>query len=230
MSFDFWEWAPALLALVYVFLLWLLWLLIQHLKQKRERERREASYADRRTPQHKRDEIPQNASDDDRKFYKDFAATADYLNMLYEETDFSFENTGKLEPSGYTDDAEREIKIWHGQLPSGSITIGCRHHGSPELAVGRVKFKLSLVNARFMSGNEVFSLATEVSRMVAVDEEDQKQVWLQIGILHRMVDAMWRTGEESTTTLDVDFVFVGRPPDWFFEHMQKRLQMHRERR
>jgi hypothetical protein len=225
MNFTFWQLA-SIVALVAIYFVWReletlrTQLGAQDLKPKKDRWK--AFNADRRTPRHKPDQIPQNASDGELRFYRDFAGTADYLNMLYEGSPFSFENTGKLEQNSFGSNAAREIKIWHGQLPSGNIEISCGDYSEEQRHLFKVRVKLSLVNSRFMSGHEVHGLAIEVSRIVAGDEEDQKEIWAQIGILRTMVDAMWRTGEGSILTPFVDFEFAGLPPEWFLRQMEQR--------
>jgi hypothetical protein len=219
MGLGFWQWLTLMAVLMAAVLWWELETLRRQLGAqdlKPLKKRMKAFEGPRRTPQHKPDRIPPDARKDDFRFYRDFAGAADYLNDLYADSQFSFENTGTLEASGLgSEGVERRIQIYHGQLPSGDIEISCINYAKADRLPFDVRVRLSLTNARFLEGYTVYNLAHSVSTIVSAPGDDGVRPSPDLNILKTMVDAMWRTGKGSILTPFVEFEFRGQPPDWF---------------
>ena len=144
-------------------------------------------------PNHAQDEISEHADDDARRFYNDFAGVAHYLNHLYEDTPWSFENSGQLETQYGESGAEREIIIRYNQQRTGSIDMSCVHYGHESF--GDVRIDLSLINCRIFDGYEVFGLARSVTSIVT--DTDEERLESEKNILWAAIDSMWQLGDES---------------------------------
>ena len=166
-------------------------------------------------PVHKPDRVPGGAGPDDRRFYRDFALVADYLNEIYKEGSWSFENTGRLKMAnhGSENGTEREILIRFNQQKTGTIRLSCSHYRREHPR--DIRANLILVNGRVFGGREVFQLAQSVGDIVT-EEADILQA-SNINIMRAMIDTMWQVGEEAPGNPELNVTFTGKA-EWFLKH------------
>lgn len=161
-------------------------------------------------PKHKPDEVSEYASEADRRFYRDFAPVADYLNNTYEDGPWGFQNNGKLETS-LGSSVEREIEIWYNQNITGWIKVSCIDYGHERYSQS-IRVELNLINARIYEGFEVMGLAMTIAQVVIGTAEESQEA--KASIQNAMIAAMWQIGPDVFGNPEIEFSATGKA-EWF---------------
>lgn len=161
-------------------------------------------------PRHKPDQVSEYADEHERRFYRDFAPVADYLNRVYEDRPWSFENTGRLESKGFDTNAEREIEIRYNQQKTGTIKLSCIEYGHERF--GDIRADLSLLNGRTFGAYEVLGLAQTIGQIVTDTPDERSKS--QTNVMFAMINAMWQVGDEAIGNPEVELSFEGKA-DWY---------------
>ncbi len=165
-------------------------------------------------PKHKPDEGFEHGNADENRFYQDFSRVADYLNLVYEDTPWSFENTGRLETGfGSEFGASREIVVRHNQQLTGFIKLTCIDYGDESFNDVSVRF--DLLNGRIFDGLEVFGMAKTLGEIVQ-NSSEKRAAEIDTNILILMIDAMWKLGEEAHGNPEIKFTFSGKA-EWYLK-------------
>ncbi len=183
------------------------------------RKWKKAISAPKLKPKHVSDIVDvQNASASDRLFYRDFAPVADVLNQWLKDESWSFQNTGRLEISGFGSErgVEREIQIFYNQQPTGTIKLSCIDYGNPHYS-NKIYVELNLVNSRTFSGNEVYHLANSCAELVC-DSQEQLQL-ARTTITSQMVNVAWQVGKQAFGNPELVFQFSGNA-SWFLSKVK----------
>ncbi|HUQ36939.1 MAG TPA: hypothetical protein VM144_11245 [Aestuariivirga sp.] len=186
---------------------------IDHLAPRRSWQKRVRGL--RHKPKHKPDQVPIHADVDDRRFYTDLYPVADYLNQVYGDSPWSFENNGRLNCKGFDSNAEREIEVWYNQQKTGKIKLSCISYGHERY--GGITAQLHLTNGRLFAGNEVVGLAQTVGQIVTGTPEEDRAI--KASILTAMVDAMWQQGDEANVNPELELSFEGKAGWYLREYL-----------
>lgn len=165
-------------------------------------------------PNHKPIQMSEYGDEDDLRFYRDFSRVADYLNELYNDEPWSFENTGRGDIANYGSEngTEFEIQIRYNQQITGEIRMSCIHYLADR--PHNIRVELNLTNSRIFNSYRVFGLAKSVSEVVSDEERFQET---EIKILAAMNECVWQIGEEANGNPDLEISFRGRA-EWFLKH------------
>ena len=157
----------------------------------------------RHTPRHSPDQVSDRADEHDRRFYRDTSRIADWLNDLYADTPWAFENTGRLEAAlGSETGSEREIVGWYNGVQTCWIKLSTTSYEPRHHQPVRVDFEL--INGRMYGGREVLGLAQSVAGLVCATPEELCEARDQIH--SAMIDAMWQLGGEfGNPQLEIHF-------------------------
>jgi hypothetical protein len=169
----------------------------------------------RRQPNCQPDEVPSLADERDTLFFQRTSKMADWLNSLYSETPWSFENTGRLEASlGSENGAERLIQVWYNQQRTGRIYMSTFHRPrkGPTINV-----KLDLANSRMFDGSDVAQLGMSLAYLVCDTREEVQNAHDQIQ--SSMINAMWQVNREFGNP-ELVFSFNGQLTD-LLAHYEK---------
>ena len=170
-------------------------------------------------PKHKPDQVSEYADEDDRRFYRDFAPVADYLNHVYEDSPWSFENSGRLETRVF-EASEREIEIRYNQQKTGWIKLSSIHYGDEHF--GDINAEFSLINGRTFGGNEVFGLAQTIGRIVTDTPDERRKN--KTNTMAAMINVMWQVGEESIGNPEIELSFEGKAEWYLTVYLPKHAQ------
>ena len=163
-------------------------------------------------PKHKPDEVSEYASESDSRFYRDFAPVADYLNNIYLDEPWTFQNNGELETSfGFSDGVERNIDIWYNQQFTGEIKVSCIDYGHERYSQP-IRVDLNLINARIYEGFEVMGLAMTIAQVVIGTAEERQEA--KASIQNAMIAAMWQIGPDVFGNPEIEFSATGKA-EWF---------------
>lgn len=174
----------------------------------------------RYVPKHKPDQVSEYADEDDRRFYRDFAPVADYLNHVYEDSPWSFENTGRLESKGFETNAEREIEIRYNQQKTGWIKLSSIDYGHERF--GDISAELSLINGRTFGGYEVYRLAQTIGRIVTDTPDERREN--KTNTMAAMINVMWQVGEEAIGNPEIELSFEGKAEWYLTVYLPKHAQ------
>ncbi|HUQ35199.1 MAG TPA: hypothetical protein VM144_02360 [Aestuariivirga sp.] len=173
----------------------------------------------RYVPKHQPDQVSEYADEDDRRFYRDFAPVADYLNLVYGDSPWSFENTGRLESKGFETDAEREIEIRYNQQKTGTIKLSCGQYGNERF--GDIRADLNLLNGRTFGGYEVLGLAQTIGQIVTSTPDERRENKTNTALA--MINSMWQVGEETTGNPEVELSFEGKASWYLSEYLPRHV-------
>ena len=178
------------------------------------RKWKKAINAPKLKPKHVGDIVDvRNASASDLLFYQDFASVADILNQWLKDEPWSFQNTGRLEISGFgsKNGVEREIQVFYNQQPTVIIKLSCIDYGNAHYS-NKIYIELNLVNSRKFSGDEVYHLASSCAEIVS---DSQEQLHLaRTTITSQMVNVAWQVGREAFGNPELEVQFSGSAR-WF---------------
>lgn len=160
----------------------------------------------RYVPKYIPDQVPSRADKRDIAFYRDTADITKYLNAIYSETPWAFQDTGKLDGGlGSEKGAEREIEVWHNQVKTAWISLSSRGYGQGELS--HVFVYLDLINGRIFDGHEIHGLAQTVASLVCNTTDELRAA--ETSIHRTMIDAIWQIGGAFGNP-SIEFRFMGR--------------------
>lgn len=165
-------------------------------------------------PRYKPKRLPEKDPEELREYdlanIREFAGVDDWLNQLYTDSAWSFQDTGILKQEDLHGGAYREIEIRYNQQVTGWIKVirpRWNLSGTEPVIV-----ELDLINARQFHGSDVYGLALTLSEIVHPAEEDttsSREV-----ILMMMVRLMWQVGEETIVNPDFKVSFKGTGEWW----------------
>jgi hypothetical protein len=143
----------------------------------------------RHVPQHKPDKVSQYADEHDLRFYRDTAGIADWLNDLYADTPWSFENTGELD-CALSGTSEREIHGWYNEVQTCWLTVSTRSYKPDRNRQVTVEFEL--INGRAYPGLDVAVLCMEMAGLLGRNADHLRDARDQVQTV--MLAAMWQLG------------------------------------
>jgi hypothetical protein len=155
---------------------------------------------------HKQDaEIELQGADElDRAFLSDFWGVADYLNAIYANDPWSFENSGRVEAGLGT--ASREIEIRYNEQVTGFIKISSiKNFEFP------VRLKIELLNARHFDCYEIMGIA-ETAAFLVCDVDEIQRVRQQVQ--GAMLQCVWQLGAEAIGNPEFSFEIWGSAKRW----------------
>lgn len=139
-------------------------------------------------PRHLPDKLPRNVEEDNRRFFEDTKYVVDWLNEIFAETPWSFEND---EASGMQSGrAVREIAGWYNEVRTCRIALGSAHYEAD--GDRRVDVEFNLLNCRAYDGLTVINLAQAAAALVCHTEAELTEA--QDQIQSKMIDAMRQVG------------------------------------
>lgn len=194
--------AIASLALV----LWLMWevasirrhLHLQDLTPSSNWKRRFNGHKHR--PQHFPDKLPRTVDEHNRRFFEDTRFVVHWLNEIFAETPWSFENDEAIGVSSTR--AVREIVGWYNEVKTCRIALASAHYDTDSDRRADVEF--SLLNCRAYDGMMVINLAQAAAALVCHTEAELTEA--QDQIQSKMIDAMWQVGGDvGNLPLEMEF-------------------------
>jgi hypothetical protein len=160
----------------------------------------------RYVPKHIPDQVPSGAGKRDIAFYRDTVGITKYLNAIYSETPWAFQDAGKLDGGlGSEKGAERTIEVWHNQIKTAWICLSSIDYGDRESSY--VSAELDLINGRIFDGHEIHGLAHTVASLVCTTTDERQAA--ETSIHRTMIDAMWQVGGKFGNP-STEFLFRGR--------------------
>lgn len=199
-------------------LIWEVWKIRKHLHLEDltpTRKWKKAFRGPRHVPKHRPDQAPESAEKPDFLFYKDSAKAAQYLNTLYADSPWAFQDTGELHGGwGSEKGAEREIEVWYNQVKTGRISISARRYG--QQSVLGVNTSFELINGRVYEGTDVIGLAMSIAGIVITTSEEKLEA--RDHVHATMIDTMWQLGAESLGNSPINFDFWGQPEKRILGH------------
>lgn len=146
------------------------------------------------------DRLPHDVDEHKRRFFEDTRYVIDWLNEIFAETPWSFENE---EATGMTSDrAVREIAGWYNEARTCRIALSSTHYEADGNRSAEVEF--SLLNCRAYDGMTVINLAQAAAALVCHTEAELTEA--QDQIQSKMIDAMWQVdGDAGNRPLDMQF-------------------------
>lgn len=189
--------------------LWLMWevasirkhLHLQDLTPSSNWKRRFNSHKHR--PQHFPDKLPRNVDEHNRRFFEDTRFVVDWLNEIFAETPWSFENAEVIDVSSAR--AVREIVGWYNEVKTCRIALASAHYDADDDRRADVEFRL--LNCRAYDGMTVINLAQAAAALVCHTEVELTEA--QDQIQSKMIDAMWQVGGEAGN-LPLEMEFSGQ--------------------
>lgn len=181
--------------------LWLMWevtsirkhLHLQDLTPSSSWRRRFNSHKHR--PRHVPDTLPRDVGERNRRFFEDTKYVVNWLNEIFAETPWSFEND---KASGVSSDrAVREIVGWYNEVKTCRIALSSEHYEADGDRRADVAF--NLLNCRAYDGMTVINLAQAAAALVCHTEAALTEA--QDLIQSKMIDVMWQVGGD-----------IGNPP------------------
>ena len=157
--------------------------------------------------------------DDDLSNIREFSGAADWLNKVYADYCWSFQDTGILKLHHLAGGAYREIDVYYNQQRTGRIKIVCPNiPGDHE----QVRIHLDLMNARRFDGTSVYDLASSISEIVHPQLENRPQ--FDTMIVSKMLQLTWQVGEDANSNPDLELTFVGKG-SWFRSFQKKSAEI-----
>lgn len=154
-------------------------------------------------PRHLPDKLPRSVDEHNRRFFEDTKCVVDWLNEIFAETPWSFENgeVGDLIHGR----ALREIVGWYNEVKTCRIVLSGAHYG--EDGARRTDVAFTLLNCRAYDGMTVINLAQAAAALVCHAEAELAEA--QDQIQSKMIDAMWQLGGEAGN-LPLEMEFSGQ--------------------
>ncbi len=148
-----------------------------------------------------------HADDRDLQFLADFWGFADYLNEVYLNTPWSFENSGRVESGlGTEHGASRTIEVRYNEQQAGTIETSSFGYGNRP-----VRVEINLVNARHFQSHDVLGLAGTVSELIC--NADNLPIMRQ-QIYEAMLNCMWEVGPQVIGNPEFEFAVYGNAEAW----------------
>jgi hypothetical protein len=158
-------------------------------------------------------------ADDDLANIREFAGAADWLNEIYSDNCWGFQDTGVLKLYDLSGGSYREIDIYYNQQKMGFIKIICANIPGYE---GEVQISVDIMNARQFDGKLIYDLAKSISQIVHPRPENIQP--LDSMIASKMLQLTWQVGEEANSNPNLALTFVGKG-SWFRSFQRKRAEI-----
>lgn len=186
--------------------LWLMWEVASIRRHLSQRELTPSPSWKKRFNSHKHrprrlpDRLPHDVDEDKRRFFEDTKYVVDWLNEIFAETPWSFENDEAI--GSFPDMAVREIAGWYNEVNTCRIAIRSAHYEADGERRAEVAF--TLLNCRAYDGMTVINLAQAAAALVCHSEVELTEAQDQIH--SKMIDAMWQVGDEAgNPSLEMEF-------------------------
>lgn len=161
-------------------------------------------------PKRLQEKDPEELREYDLANIREFEGVDDWLNGVYGDNAWSFQDTGVLKQEDLHGGAYRTIEVRYNQQITGWIKV-IRPRWN--LSGGEpVIVELDLINARQFQGSDVYGLAYTLSEIVHPAEKDTMSS--REKILTEMVRVIWRVGEEAIVNPDFEVSFEGTGEWW----------------
>ena len=188
----------------------------QNVSRKWKKKIQGDRYVIKNLPEKNPDKLNEADLDEIRKFQ----TVADWLNRVYENDDWRFQDTGLLKSHHMNGNrACREIQIYFNQQLAGVINIICPDRNLK----GRfddIDISFNLFNARLFNGSEVYGMAMSVSQIVDPPDLTQDQYEkIKNYVISRMLFVVWQVRELESGPQNLNLMFSG-PATWYRHRIQ----------